>query len=65
MVRHTVVTTESGKRLVALRDDAGCCHVARCRSRLPEIERRLVGELPALGSDRPPERGPRGIGLTS
>jgi hypothetical protein len=49
MVRYTVVAIEAGSRLVALRDDAGRYHAARCRSLLPQIDRRLHGDHPALG----------------
>jgi hypothetical protein len=49
MVRYTVVAIEAGQRLVALRDDAGRYHAAWCRSLLPEIDRRLLGDHPALG----------------
>jgi hypothetical protein len=49
MYRYTVVDTDASKRLIALRDDAGRYHVACCRSLLPEVDFRLLGDLPALG----------------
>jgi hypothetical protein len=49
MVRCVVVDAAVGKRLVALRDDAGRYHLGQCLSFLPHIQQTLTGDLPSTG----------------
>jgi hypothetical protein len=49
MAQYLVLDMNAGQRLVALRDQCSCYHVARVTAELPPIHGQLDGAKPAVG----------------